>query len=200
VAVIRILLNAGADLEYQNCRSWTSASYLWDPDRPSHSSTSEILDICAAGGFSGWNDTDVRGWGAVHRASAYGCGEDIRKLANKGANLHAYTTDHLWGPVTCAVWNSNESTFNAYVDLLKDEEMVVFRDSRGWSLLHFAAQKGSERIMRRLIETGVPIEAHTMPTSDRVKEGLEGKGLTAEMIAREYGHGTAWEKSVQYVK
>jgi ankyrin repeat protein len=200
VAIIRLLLRAGADLDYQNCRSWSSVSYLWDPDRPSHCSTSEILEICEEQGFSGWNDTDVRGWSAVHRAAAYGCGDDIRKLAYNGVNMRTYTTDHLWGPVTCAVWNSNQSTFDAYVDLLLEEEMVQARDSRGWSLLHFAAQKGSGRLMMKLMELGVAVDALTKPTNHWVTERLESKPLKAETIAREYGHGEAWDNAIESLR
>ena len=192
VPIIRLLLNAGADLEYQNMRTWYSVSHLWDPIRPTHMSTSEILELCTSQGFSGWNETDVRGWSPLHRAAAYGSGEDIRNLQYKGANFHNYTTDHLWGPITCAVWNSNVSTFDALMKILPVAEIMGFRDTRGWSLLHCAAQNGCEHIMKALIGIGVDCEALTVGTSDWVKDDLYGKSLTARMIAREYGHGGLW--------
>ena len=195
-----MLLGAGANLEYRNCRSWTSVLYLWDPEHSWRHSTSEILDICAAQGFSGWNGTDGIGWSPVHRAAAYGSGEDIYNLAYKGANLQAYTTDYLWGPITCAVWNKNQETFDALIDLLSREEIIQIRDSRGWTLLHFAAQVGSEQLVRRLVELGVEINARTMPTSFWVTEDLEGKRLTATEIAYGYGHGELWDNVVQAVK
>jgi ankyrin repeat protein len=138
----------------------------------------------------------VRGWSAVHGAGAYGCGEDVRKLAANGANMRAYTTDHLWGPVTYAVWNNNASTFEVFVDLLPQEEILEARDSRGWSLLHFAAQKGSVEIMRKLMKLGTAIDTHTYPTTHWVTDNLDGKKLTAEMIAREYHHGKAWNNAM----
>lgn len=122
VPVIRLLLDAGAELEYKDSRTWTSVSFLWDPTRPAHTATTEILEICMSRGFSAGDDTDTRGWSPVHRAAAYGRGEDIRNLELKGANLHSYTTDFLWGPMTCAVWHSNESTFDVFMDSLEIEK------------------------------------------------------------------------------
>ena len=196
VDVIRLLLNARADLDYRNGRPWTAVSFLWDLDRPAHPCTGEILDICVSQGFDAWNDTDTEGWSLCHRAAAYGRGEDIRNLACKGGNMHTYTTTYLWGPVTCAVWDSNESTFDAFVDLLPTEEIITFKDSRGWMLLHFAAKEGCKYIMKKLLDLGVDHEAETFPTDRYVSEALEWKCLTAKVIAYEYGHGQMWEEII----
>lgn len=96
--------------------------------------------------------------------------------------------------MTCAVWNSNESTFDAFMGLFQAEEIVNIKDSRGWTLLHFAAQKGCEHILRSLLRIGADRRALTAGTKDWVTEGLEWKNLTAETIAREYGHGGIWDK------
>ena len=150
-------------------------------------------------GFSAWDDTDPSGWSPVHRAGAYGSGEDIRNLEFKGANLHMYTTDFLWGPMTCAVWYSNESAFDAFMDLFDTEEIVNISDTRGWTLLHMAARNGCEHIMRRLLLIGADCEALTIGTEWWVIERLEWKRLTAETIARAYGHGELWDKLVEEV-
>ena len=150
-------------------------------------------------GFSAWNNTDPRGWSPVHRAAAYGRGEDMRNLEFKGANLHSYTTDFLWGPMTCAVWYSNESTFDAFMDLFEVEEIVGICDSRGWTLLHMAARKGCEHILRRLLLIGADRGALTMGTQWWVRQELEWRSLIAETIARAYGHGELWDKLVEEV-
>lgn len=197
VAIVRMLLNAGAELEYRNSRTWTSLSFLWDPIRPGLTATNEILDICMSRGFSSWNDCDIRGWSPVHRAAAYGLGEHIRNLEHKGANLHSYTTDHLWGPINCAVWNGNVSTFDALTKILPTEEVIGNSDTRGWTLLHMAAQSGCEHIMRALLRLGVDRHALSMGTDVWVTEGMDGANLTAEMIAREYGHEQAWARATE---
>ena len=115
-------------------RTLVSLSYLWDPVRPAHPSTDQIIDIRMAQGFSTWNNTDTRGWSAVNRAAAYGQGNEIRNLECKRANLRSYTTDHSLGLMTCALWNSNESALDACMDLLQVEEIVDIKHSRGWTL------------------------------------------------------------------
>lgn len=199
VAIIRLLLDAGAELEYRNFRTWTSLSYLWDPTRPAHTTTTEIIEICASHGFAAWNDTDPSGWTPLHRAAAYGRGEDILNLESKGANLHSYTTDFLWGPMTCTVWYSNASTFDAFMDLFDIEEILGISDTRGWTLLHMAARNGCEHILRRLLLVGADRKALTIGTEWWVIEKLEWKRLTAETIARAYGHGELWDKLVAEV-
>lgn len=144
--------------------------------------------------FSAWNDVDAVGWGPCHRAGAYGRGEDIYNLECKGGNMHTYTTKHMWGPITCAVWNKNKETFDAFVDLLPVEEVLNTKDSRRWTLLHFAAQGGCRHILKKLLDLGADPEVLTVGTGTWVKEELRYKTLTAEVIARGYGHGELWDE------
>lgn len=148
-------------------------------------------------GFADWNDTDTEGWSPCHRAGAYGRGEDVRNLNDKGGNMHTYTTEFMWGPMTCAVWFNNESTFDAFMDLLPVEEILDIRDTRGWTLLHMAAQSGCKHILGRLLEIGADPGKLTMGTKYWVMERLEYKQLTAETVAREYGHGELWDEVVK---
>ena len=147
-----------------------------------------------AQGFSAWNACDTEGWTPCHRAGAYGRGEDIRSLSHKGGNMHAYITDFSWGPITCAVWFDNISTFDAFMDLLPLQEILNVTDSRGWTLLHMAAQNGSEYMIRALLDIGADTGALTAGTRFWVTERLKYKELTAERIAREYGHGELWDR------
>ena len=102
--------------------------------------------------------------------------------------------------MTCAVWYSNESTFDAFMDLFDLEEIVGISDSRGWTLLHMAARNGCEHILRGLLRIGADREALTIGTEWWVIESLEWRSLTAETIARAYGHGELWDKVVEEVK
>lgn len=194
--IIRCLLRAGADLHYQNTRTWTALSYLWDPVRPAPASTGEILGICMSEGYSEWNEVDPSGWTPCHRAGAYGKGEDIYNLSYKGGNMRSYTTDFLWGPMTCAVWNNNESTFNAFMDLLEPEEVLDFKDSSGWTLLHLAAENGSRHMIKTLLDIGINPRALTVGPQHWLPKRLEWERLTAEAVAREYGHGELWDSVI----
>lgn len=98
--------------------------------------------------------------------------------------------------MTCAVWHRNESTFDAFMDLIETEEIVGISDSRAWTLLHMAARNGCEHILRRLLLIGVDREALTIGTQYWVLDELDWKSLTAETIARAYGHGELWDQVV----
>jgi ankyrin repeat protein len=198
--LVKLLLEHGAEIDCKNARSWTSISYLWDPQRQQHSSeeVAKILTLSSSNYFSAWNDTDTRGWTPAHRAAAYGTFEDIYSLRCKGANMHKYTTEYHWGPIHYAIWFNNESTFDALVDqdTLPRAEIVELRDTRGWTLLHFAAQKGSEHMIRKLLASGIN-RAVVASTDIWIKDELEWKSMTAEDIARGYGHGEIWDKLIQ---
>ena len=99
--------------------------------------------------------------------------------------------------MTCAVWHSNESTFDVFMDSLEIEEVVGICDSRGWTLLHMAAKNGCEHILRRLLLIGADREVLTMGTQWWILDELDWKRLTAETIARAYGHGELWDKLVE---
>jgi ankyrin repeat protein len=205
-ALVHLLLEAGAEIEYKNARTWTSLSFLWDPDREPHSSQEmgKILELCSRNYFEAWSDPDVMGWTPAHRAAAYGTGDDIRNLHIrslhcKGASMHSYNKDLHWTPITYSIWRNNESTFAAFVRILTTAEIVQFRDNRGWTLLHFAAEQGSERMLKTLLELGVDREVLSIPTKIWIMDELEGQSLIAENIAYACGHGDIWDKVVQEV-
>ena len=110
--------------------------------------------------------------------------------------MRAYTTDDLWGPLTCAVWKDNRSTFDVLVELFEAAEVRDVRDSSGWTLLHLAAENGSRYMIKTLLELGVDPKALTVTPQDWLPERLVWKRLTAETIAREYGHGELWDSVV----
>ena len=102
--------------------------------------------------------------------------------------------------MTCAVWHSNESTFDAFMDVFETEEVVGICDSRGWTLLHMAAKNGCEHILRRLLLIGADCEALTMGTQYWVIDALDWKRLNVETIVQEYGHREVWDRVVKEVE
>jgi ankyrin repeat protein len=195
--IIRILLRAGADLDYVNSRAWTSLSYLWDPEFENHPTTSEILDICFEQEFSNWNYKDTLGWGPIHRAAAFGKGRDIQNLMFRGASKDLSTTDRHWTPIHCAVMYGNESTFEVLVQQMNPYILTQMKDSSGWGLLHLAAEQGSEKIMFQLIQLGADPDALTIPSSIAIPKGLEYKELRAETIAEHCGHRQAYDNAMR---
>ena len=53
VEIVRMVLAAGAELDYINCRGWTCARYIYVPQL-SNLRTMELLEICASQHFNKW--------------------------------------------------------------------------------------------------------------------------------------------------
>jgi ankyrin repeat protein len=192
---VRLLLDRNADIEYTNRRKWTSARYLYDPEGTNPHSL-ELLDVCAGLGFDGWNSQDQVGWTLFHRASAFGHGSDIKKLLNLGADSNILTYTLLWLPIFCAVTFGNESTFDVLVDLIPLRSLPNLKDSRGWTLLHSAAENGSEVIMTRLLQRSLDPFAKSDKSTLGVPEGLPFEELTSGEIARFCNHQEAYEQAL----
>jgi ankyrin repeat protein len=198
VEIVRTLLRAGAEIEYTNCRMWTSARYIFDPERANRNSI-ELLDISATPNLGQWDAQDRVGWTILHRAAAYGQGRDIRKLLNLQASPKVRSFQMNWLPICCAVSNGNESTFEvlASPDLMSLQEMRNLRDARGWTLLHLAAQNGSVAIINKLLTLGLHPYDKTDGTTVNVPEGLKMKELTPRHIAHWYQKQESYEQALK---
>ena len=198
--MIRLLLAAGADLEYVNGRTWTSLSYLWDPEMPYHSGTMEILDICFSNEFNGWRNADRTGWAPIHRAAAFGAGPHIHKLCILGATIDQETHFNHWNPLQCAARYGNMSTFISIASqspLLAARTVLNQVDTRGWGLLHLAAASGNEQMMALVVNMGADPKASSDPSSVLLPNALANKKLTPDMIADYYGHGQIYAQAVK---
>ena len=196
VKTVRLLLDSKAELDYTNRRMWTSPRYIFDPQL-TKMDTIQLLDICAAQGFDQWDTQDVVGWTIFHRASAFGGGSDIEKLLNLRASSNIYTFKLNWLPIFCAVKFGNESTFEVLVDLIHPLALPNFKDSRGWTLLHLAAENGSEAIMTQLLQRGLDPLAKTDQSAISLPEELSLKELTVGDIASFCNNQDAYERALK---
>ena len=195
--IVRQLLTAKADLEYVNRRGWSPIPYLWDP-MGSNPRTIELLDICAEKSFDLWESQDLLGWTPLHRAAAFGHDKDIKKLTsvmNGRASWDMVTLDLKWRPLHCAVRYGNVSTFNVLVKDITACDWLGLVDLRGWTLLHLAAQSGSEEMMFKLFEAGAVPSILSNASGISVPEGLDNRELTPQMIAQQCGYQDIYEKA-----
>lgn len=195
--IIRLLLEKRADLEYVNSRTWTCLSYLWDPILKNHSTTIEIIDICASRGFNCWNYGDRAGWAAIHRAAAFGVDRHIKKLGSLGIPLDQQTLLTNWSPLQCAVRYGNMSTFKTLSENIPIAVLRRMSDSRGWGLIHLAASSGSVEMIVSVLEMGGDPTGLSDAASVLIPKELEYKELSARSIAEHYGHGQVYSDALK---
>jgi ankyrin repeat protein len=179
-----MLLKAGAELEYTNCRMWTSARYIFEPHRQ-HRDSVKLLELFAGLENTFWNAPDRVGWTILHRAAAFGTGEDVRKILLMQGSPTIRTFKLNWLPIFCAVEAGNESTFEVLL-AVPVLDFAKLKDTRGWNLLHLAAQSGSLAILSKLLYLGIHPEEKTIASSLLIPDELKAKKLTSEIIARHY--------------
>jgi ankyrin repeat protein len=168
---------------------------MFDP-KESHPHALDLLEICASEEFSLWDIADNVGWTIVHRAAAFGQGRDVQKLVRLGASTNIEAHNLRWLPLHCAVKFGNLSTFEALASSIDPSTLASLRDSRGWTLLHLAAESGCEALILKLLRLGLdPREKSDASTRD-VPEGLKALELLPMDIARSYGKGQAFESAL----
>jgi ankyrin repeat protein len=196
VETVRLLLRLKAELDYVNCRKWASVRYVYDPQL-TKMNTIELLDICAARGFDQWDTQDAVGWTIFHRASAFGRERDLKKLRNLRASSDIITSKLNWLPIFCSIKFGNESTFKFLVDLIYPLTLPTLKDSRGWTLLHLAAESGSEAIMTQLLQRKLDPLAITDESTVMLPEGLCLRELTAGDVASFFNNQDAYQRALQ---
>lgn len=143
-----------------------------------------------------WDIQDGLGWTIFHRAAAFGQAKDLKKLLSLGASSRLYTFQLRWLPVSCAVNFGNESTFDFLIDMIPPQDLPSLVDTRGWNLLHLAAENGSEAIMTKVLKRRVFDLDATTDGSFAVPGNLTLQKLTAFEIARHYNHESAFVRAV----
>jgi len=189
-------LLAGAELGYVNRRKWTSARYLYDPQR-SNQHTLELLEIYAFHTFEQWNSTDAAGWTILHRAAAFGNGADVERLLCLGAHANLPIQNLSWLPLQCAARYGNKSTFEVLSNQIPREDFPGIKDSRGWTLLHLAVQNGSQDLIEHLLRYGLNPSVASRPSSLAVPAGLKHMEVTAMDIAEACGSRKAYQKALE---
>jgi ankyrin repeat protein len=181
--IVRMLLKAEADLNYVNKRTWTSPRYIFDSGVFKRD-TSELLDICLSNGFNDWNIPDTLGWTILHRAAAFGQGQDVTRLLHLGASTVAKTSVMNWLPIQCAAQYGNLSTFNVLAEKIPAKALICLTDSRGWTVLHLAAENRTLALLVNLLERGLNPNTKSSASSLSVPRGLERVEATPRDVAR----------------
>jgi ankyrin repeat protein len=186
-----VLIKHGAAFDHVSALGWSPLFYCWTDVRKSEASfehapeMANMIKLLNDNCILDSNETDAQDWTAIERACAYGRSSDLQVLQALGMNFWT-----LKGPlqstiIHIAVYSGNWETYSW---LCKQHGNVkAIEDARGWSLLHFAAQLGRERIMGDLIQQGVDFSLKTQPSRTAMRSVLHDRECTAEEVAKAYG-------------
>jgi ankyrin repeat protein len=187
VEIARLLKYRNADAGNINDDDVAPLFHLFQPvSRNPSAAAQELLDIALPDLVSNINIQSCEGWTVLHRAAAYGTGKDIDTLLSLGANIGLRTNELELSPLATAVQFGNIPTF---ARLLQHTGMEAVRetDSRGWTMLHLAAEQGNQELITRLVLSGAEIHAMSKPNTALISDNMQPRGLTALDIARSLG-------------
>ncbi len=193
--VVRLLLERGALLEHVSALGWTAVFYCWPMLEANQVSMLPFLTLMAAESVLEVEYVDKYGWSVLHRAAAYGVGEDIKKLVALGASLTTSALPLQWNAMFHAVFYGNFDTFLTLLTLY-DATIIYATDARGWTLLHIAASAGHDEIVRHLLSLGAAPYSLSVPFTSHMPESLFKKRCTPEDVAI----AQSQERREQYLK
>jgi ankyrin repeat protein len=183
----RLLILHKADAEHINDDGVPPPFHLFQPGvRQYSSATRELLDIALPYSIANLNFQSCEGWTPLHRAAAYGTGDDIDDMVKRGADVTLRTAGFGWTPAFVAVHFDNTVTCER---LLHYSEAGAIRqtDARGWTMLHVAAQLVNPTLITLLISHGADVHATSAPSSTPMPDCTQSYGLTPLEEARASG-------------
>jgi ankyrin repeat protein len=185
--IARLLMSKQADADNINDDNVAPLFHLFQP-RPSRicPAAQELLDIAFLYSAPDINLQSYEGWTVLHRAAAYGTGDDVHALINRGASTVLKTGEYGWSPLATAVRFRNVATFDR---LLKHVGVEAIRetDSRGWTMLHLAAEQGNRQLITRLVTSGAELHAMSEVRAVSVSRNSQACKMTPIDVARSLG-------------
>ena len=183
-----MLISNGADAENINLYGTTPLFHLFQPNHQSSmTSATELIDMLTPHSLSEINTQSCEGWTPLHRAAAYGTGQEVESLVKRGANLTLRTSQEQWVPIFAAVNSNNIDTFEQLVRY-SPPSCIQDSDVRGWTMLHIAAALGSSELVARLVSLGADphVRSHSSSelSNELVPENMHGMQLTPADVAK----------------
>ena len=182
----RTLLARDADFTHLNLNGWAPVFFCWGEALKAQNGRTAMLEVLAEMSYIDFQQIDSKGWTAFQLTAAFGTAEDIHTSVRIGADPLATTPILNWSAIFYAVDTANLSTFGALLPFYGDS-VVHIVDKRDWTLLHLAASRGTEPIIRFLLESGANRDARSLPTRLFVPESIYGRQCTPRQVAEASG-------------
>ncbi|KAH0563336.1 hypothetical protein GP486_002098 [Trichoglossum hirsutum] len=180
-AVVRLLLEKGADLESKSEYGWTSLMcaalngheavtrlllekgadlesknrYGWTPLMCAAQNGHEAIAKLLLEGGADLESKCKGSWTPLSYAVRSGHKAVTKLLLEKGADLESRSMYH-WTPLMCAAWHGYEAITEL---LLEKGAGLESKDEESWTPLSHAAQNGHEAVTRLLLEKGAYLES-----------------------------------------
>jgi ankyrin repeat protein len=180
-------MSSKADAESINDDNVAPLFHLFQPSRSvTPAAAQELLDIAFAYSAPDVNLQSCEGWTVLHRAAAYGTSDDVHALINRGACTFLRTKEHGWGPLATSVRFGNVATFERLLKHVGSEAISEI-DTRGWTMLHLAAEQGHRELITRLATSGAELHALSTPSIVSNSNDPPPRRMTPLDVARSMG-------------
>ncbi|KAK1751296.1 ankyrin repeat-containing domain protein [Echria macrotheca] len=195
LAISRLLLQHGVDLDHINASGTTPVHHLFNPGRPA-AAGSQFLEMIIANGFSNLNIQDEFGESALHRAASFGTAADIDLLVQHGADhrLRAPAGSKGWTPLFVAARSDNAETLRRLVEVARarertgTEQVIGDVDASGWTPLHVAVDNDAFQAVRELLRMGADPFSLSVPAFEaRFCDEVKGRRVSPIDLARHKG-------------
>lgn len=194
LSIVRLLMQQGGYLRYVSTSGWSVLFYLWTDETDPQPSCLEFLQVLQTADpelFTSLSSHEVtnNSWVLFNRVACTGTPDELDFLIENGADPY-FENEFGWNAIFDAVYGGKLRNVQRLAEYFPD--FPALRDTRGWTLLHVAAEEGHDDIVRYLLFHGADWQATSWPSCTETGGTVSGITYTPIEAARaQSGEGYA---------